>query len=218
MLKPDASADIPRFEKNSMSSSTSDFEDYTFHLKQISLLGRIYKKAFLSPVIYWNARRYGPRVIEVGCGTGSGVLGAYSRRVSGLDINPHSIAFCQAAGLDAKLIEADGTFPVADGVFDACILDNVLEHIENPIATLDECFRITSERGGLVIAVPGTRGYASDTDHKRFYGPAELLQLDTRWQLTRLFSAPFFLTSDVLSRAVKQYCLVAVYQKTLVSR
>lgn len=215
MTKLSSLANISRFPKDSMSSSSSDFSEYTAHLKKISLLGRIYKKYYLSPVLYWNAYRYGPRVIEVGCGTGSGVLGAYSRRVSGLDINPHSIALCQALGLDAKLIEADGTFPVADAVFDSCVLDNVMEHIENPLATLDECYRITSERGGLVVAVPGTRGYASDPDHKRFYGRSELMQLDARWKLTRLFSAPFFLTSDVISGSVKQYCLVATYQKIL---
>jgi SAM-dependent methyltransferase len=151
--------------------------------------------------------------MEVGSGTASGVLGAYPRRVSGLDINPHSVGYCQAAGLDAQLIGVDGFFPVGDGAFDVCILDNVMEHIEAPQVTLDECYRITSERGGLVIAVPGTRGYASDADHKRFYAATDLLQLDVRWQLMHLFSLPFFMISERLSSSVKQYCLVAVYQK-----
>jgi SAM-dependent methyltransferase len=197
-----------------MPTSPTDFEGYYSHLTQISLLGRIYKRYCASPVLYWSARRFGTNLIEVGCGTGSGVLGAYPGRVSGLDINPHSVGYCQAIGLKAQLIGGDGAFPVADGAFDVCILDNVMEHIEAPLATLDECHRITSERGGLVIAVPGICGYASDADHKRFYAQADLRQLDPRWQLKRLFCLPFFLTSDSLSKSVKQYCLVATYQKS----
>lgn len=201
-----------------MPPSDQRFEDYYSHLAKISLLGRVYKKFCTSPVLYWNARRFGRRIMEVGSGTGSGVLGAYAKHVSGLDINPHSVAYCQAAGLDAQLIAQDGTFPVADGAFDACILDNVMEHIEEPGPTLDECYRITSGTGGLVIAVPGLRGYASDTDHKRFYAQADLRQLDTRWQLQRMFSAPFFVQSEALSRSVRQYCLVATYRKTSKAR
>ena len=205
-------------QKKSIQSSAESLEEYTAHLRRISPLGRIYKRYFLSPVLYWNARRFGPRVIEIGCGTGSGVLGAYSERVSGLDINPYSIALCRAAGLQATLIESDGTFPVPVATFDTCVLDNVLEHIEDPRATLDECHRITSERGGLVIAVPGIRGFASDPDHKRFLGSVDLRQLDDRWQFKSVFSMPFFLSSDLLSSLVRQYCLVAVYQKKLPSR
>jgi SAM-dependent methyltransferase len=196
-----------------MPAPPRDFEDYYSHLTRISLMGRVYKKYCASRVLYWSARKFGKRIMEVGSGTASGVLGAYPGRISGLDINPHSVAYCQAAGLDAKLIGVDGTFPIEDCAFDVCILDNVMEHIEEPRMTLDECYRITSEHGGLVIAVPGARGYASDTDHKRFYAATDLLRLDARWQLMHLFSLPFFVISDKLSSSVKQYCLVALYQK-----
>ena len=196
-----------------MSPSESNFEDYYSHLKKISLSGRIYKKYFASPLLYWSARRFGARIMEVGSGTGSGVLGAYPRRVSGLEINPHSVAYCQAIGLDAQLITGDGCFPVADGAFDVCILDNVMEHIADPQLTLDECHRITVNNGGLVIAVPGMRGYASDDDHKRFYGEEDLKGLDGRWKLVSLFSMPFLIKNEILSKSVRQYCLVALYKK-----
>lgn len=213
MTKSSHTQSVALPQKTEVPSTFSSFEDYYCHLTKISRLGRIYKKYLASPLLYWNAQKLGVRIVEIGCGTGSGVLGAYPRRVSGLDINPHSVDYCRAAGLDAQLIGDDGAFPVPNGAFDVCILDNVMEHIEEPQGTLDECHRITSERGGLVIAVPGKRGYASDADHKRFYSQADLQQLDARWQLQRLFSVPFLMTSDVLSRSVKQYCLVATYQK-----
>lgn len=197
-----------------MSAPQKNFDEYYSHLTQISTLGRIYKKYFMSRVLYWNARKLGSRIVEVGCGTGSGVLGAYPKRVAGLDINPLSVEYCQAAGLNAQVIADDGMFPLPDKSFDVCILDNVMEHIQEPQTTLDECYRITSAEGGLVIAVPGKRGYSSDPDHKRFYSQTELRQLDHRWKLQHLFAVPSWFTSELMSSSVRQYCLVATYQKT----
>jgi SAM-dependent methyltransferase len=189
------------------------YESYFSHLKSISFFGRVYKRFFTSPILYFYARSFGKSILEVGSGTGSGVLGAFPKTVSGLEINPASVAYCKSRGLSAQLIDDDGIFPFADGTVDVCILDNVLEHIEIPEGTLSECYRVTSKHGGLVIVVPGILGYSSDRDHKKFYAAAELTNLDPRWSLLKLFSLPFFITSEILSRSVRQYCLVAVYAK-----
>jgi SAM-dependent methyltransferase len=151
--------------------------------------------------------------LEIGSGTGSGVLGAFPRTVSGLDINPTSVAYCLSRGLDAQLIGDDGIYPVADATVDVCILDNVLEHIGIPARTLSECHRVTTKHGGLVIVVPGIRGYNSDCDHKKFYATPDLEILDPHWKLFRLFSLPFFATNEKLSKSIRQYCLVAIYSK-----
>lgn len=196
-----------------MKNSTKEFEDYFSRLHKISFLGRVYKRCFLSPVLYLCARRFGNRIIEIGSGIGSGILGAFPKHVQGLEINPLSVEYCRAAGLNVQLIRDDGAFPAADGTFDACVLDNVLEHIDDPRRTLDECYRITREDGGLIIAVPGIRGYASDGDHKKFYDEKALRLLDDRWSLQSLFSTPFLFIFERLSRSVKQYCLVATYKK-----
>jgi SAM-dependent methyltransferase len=196
-----------------MKRSAKEFEDYFSRLQKISFAGRVYKRFFLSPVLYLCARRFGNRVIEIGSGTGSGVLGAFPGRVQGLEINPVSVEYCRAAGLNVQLIGDDGAFPVADRAFDACVLDNVLEHIDDPRQTLDECYRITRDGGGLVVAVPGIRGHASDSDHKKFYDAGALGALDERWRLKGLFSMPFFFVLETLSRSVRQYCLVATYRK-----
>ena len=196
-----------------MATSPDRFEDYFSHLQKISFLGRVYKKFVSSPLLYLCARRFGKRIIEIGSGTGSGVLGAFPKHVRGLEINPHSVKYCKSIGLDAQLIGEDGTFPVANGAMDVCVLDNVLEHIGDPRKTLDQCYRITKANGGLVIAVPGLRGFASDDDHKKFYDAAALRLLDQRWELLSLFSTPFIFSSEKLSKSVKQYCLVATYRK-----
>lgn len=196
-----------------MAESRQEFEKYFAHLSKISLLGRIYKKFVSSPILFLCARRFGPNIVEIGSGTGSGVLGAFSKHVRGLEINPIAVEFCKAAGLNVQLIGDDGMFPVADGTFEACVLDNVLEHIENPRKTLDECHRITKKSGGLVIAVPGIRGYAADDDHKKFYDAEALRKIDDRWLLQSLFSIPFLISSKMASKIIKQYCLVATYKK-----
>ena len=193
--------------------SQGEYADYFARLRRISFAGRIYKRRVSSPVLYRCARGFGKRIIEIGCGTGSGVLGAYPDRVLGLEINPIAVDFCKSEGYDARLMGGDGSYPVGNGDFDACILDNVLEHIENPSGTLDECYRITSTYGGLVIAVPGVRGYESDDDHKIFYDADALRELDERWVLQHLFSLPFLFKSEILSNTVRQYCLVATYRK-----
>lgn len=196
-----------------MATSPGKFEDYFTHLNSISLSGRIYKKYVTSPALYFCARRFGRRIVEIGSGVGSGILGTYPKRVLGLEINSIAVEYCKSVGLDVRLIGDDGVFPVADGTCDACVLDNVLEHIEDTRKTLDECYRITGKYGGLVIAVPGVRGYDSDPDHKKFYDAAALMQLDDRWSLQGLFSTPFLFRSEQLSKSVRQYCLVATYKK-----
>jgi SAM-dependent methyltransferase len=141
------------------------------------------------------------------------VLGAFPKYVSGLDINPDAVDYCRSHGMKVGLIPDNGSFPVADGSIDACVLDNVIEHIENPRQTLDECYRITSKNGGLVIVVPGGRGYKSDSDHKIFYSEQDLHKLDKRWLLVRLISIPFLFKSKFLSKNMRQYCLIAIYKK-----
>lgn len=196
-----------------MPQNPDKFEQYFGHLSQISLVGLLYKRLFVAPLIYLCARRFGPRVMEVGFGFAASLIGAFPRRVSGLEINPLAVSYGKSRGLSVKAIAQDGGFPEADGAFDVCVLDNVLEHIEVPAKTLDECHRITGPSGGLIIIVPGERGYASDDDHKKFYDVAELKSLDARWELRQLFSMPVGFISASLSRRIRQYCLVAVYAK-----
>jgi SAM-dependent methyltransferase len=190
-----------------------NFENYFNHLQNISLPGRLYKRIFSSPILFSYARRFGPSIIEVGSGIGSGLLGSFPNCVSGLDINPIAVDYCKKKGLHSELINDNGSFPISDEMYDSCVLDNVLEHIADPKKTLNECYRITGEKGGLVIAVPGVKGFNSDPDHKFFYDENGLRLLDDRWLMINLFSMPFPFVSMKLSNHIRQYCLVAVYKK-----
>lgn len=196
-----------------MEDSPNKFEDYYCHLQKISLLGYFYKRFYSSLILFIISRRFGRSIVEIGSGTGSGILGAFPKHVQGLEVNPIAAEYCKSKGLNVLLINVDGKFPMTDCMFDSCLLDNVLEHISEPKQTLDECHRITKTNGGLIIVVPGLRGFKSDSDHKKFYDADELRNLDSRWQLLNLFSMPFIFKSEKLSNSVKQYCLVATYRK-----
>lgn len=198
-----------------MSDDAAGFQEYFQYLNGISLRGRLYKRLMSSPILFLCGRAFGPRLVEVGSGTGAGVLGAFPSSVLGFEINPLAAEYSKRVGLRASLIEKGGPFPAADGSFDACLLDNVLEHIEDPRKVLDECWRITRWGGGLVIAVPGICGFATDPDHKVFYGEDALRRLDSRWTLRQLFSLPLLMRSRTLSESVRQYCLVGVYRKAV---
>jgi SAM-dependent methyltransferase len=200
-------------EETPMSDEAGGFQQYFQYLNRITFRGRLYKRLISSPILFLCARAFGPRLAEVGSGTGAGVLGAFPSWVVGFEINPFAVDYSKRVGLRVSLIEEGGLFPAADGSFDACVLDNVLEHIADPQKVLDECWRITGPRGGLVIAVPGSRGFAGDPDHKVFYGEEELRALDRRWTLGKLFSIPALFRNRGLSRSVRQYCLVGVYTK-----
>jgi SAM-dependent methyltransferase len=189
------------------------YKRYFSHLQRVSIFGRLYKRFYSSLVLYIVARRFGRGILEVGAGIGSGVLGSFPKHVHGLDINPYAVEYCRKAGLSVEQIKKDGSFPIEPEGVDCCILDNVLEHIEEPGQTLDECYRVTQRNGGLIIVVPGLRGYDSDTDHKKYYDKESLYHIGHQWKFIKLFSIPTFFTSEILSRYVKTYCLVAVYKK-----
>ncbi len=196
-----------------MSNENLHYAEYFRHLRKISLLGRLYKRWITSPLLFTRARSFGPRILEVGSGIGAGILGAYGKIVVGADINPLAVQYCQELGLNAHLIPPDNCWPFVESAFDACVLDNVLEHLEDPALLLQECYRVTTAEGGLVVAVPGCRGYRADGDHKTYYGESELRALHSEWKLKHLTATPFRFVSQAISSEIRQYCLVATYGK-----
>ena len=197
-----------------MKDHGTDHDAYFEHLQSITWLGRFYKRYVTSPFLYSCARNFGPRILEVGCGIGAGVLGAYPQAVAGADINPKAIEYCLAQGLDARLIPADEPWDIPSGSFDVCILDNVLEHVLDPSLLLRECARVTGPQSGLVAAVPGLKGFACDADHKVYYDDQSLPFLNPFWKCTGLTGLPMLVGHRMLSKLMKQFCFVAVYRKS----
>jgi SAM-dependent methyltransferase len=182
-------------------------------LNSISSLGRSYKRYYASQILFCQAKKFGKKIAEIGSGTGNGILGAYPNQVVGFEINLLAVNFCKNKNLVVHGVEENDKYPAQDGEFDACVLDNVLEHIAQPSIVLQECARITHKNAGLVIAVPGDKGFLFDKDHKKHYREAELKNVSPEWGLIKTFSLPFIVKNEWLSKTISQYCLVAVYKK-----
>ena len=59
-----------------------------------------------------------------------------------------------------RMIDAP-RWPVDDGSVGMCLVDNVLEHVEDPDQFFRECRRVLAPGGTLCIRTPNTRGYVT---------------------------------------------------------
>jgi SAM-dependent methyltransferase len=140
------------------------------------------RRAILSSVI----RRLGlpdeARILEIGCGTGGNLemLSAFGR-VSALESNQAALAIAShntAGRFDIRAGRCPRDIPFAKESFDLVCLFDVLEHIEQDVATLDAVGTLLARGGHAVVTVPAYRWLWSAHDeflhHKRRYSAAEL--------------------------------------------
>lgn len=105
------------------------------------------------------------RFLDVGCATGfflNGVRKHSGWEVWGVDAAAPAVRFAAATlGLDVRLGELmDVRFPPAS--FDFVHVSNVLEHVRQPVAFLQECRRIIAPGGTLYLSVPN--GFVDSRD------------------------------------------------------
>lgn len=180
-------------------------EDYFEYLSQRSLKGKIYRKFILYPLLTRNFNR-DMVVLDFGCGIGDYLQ--YRKNTIGVDLNGKNIQYCKELGLNAAILE-NGKIPLEDNSIDAVIMDNVLEHIEEPTSVLKEIKRVLKANGLLLIGVPGEKGFKSDNDHKIFYDQDKLSDLMRVNDYTSIkkFYTPLLYKSDYLSKNLKIYSL-----------
>jgi ubiquinone/menaquinone biosynthesis C-methylase UbiE len=116
---------------------------------------------------YAFARRYalGKRVLDAGCGTGYGSaeLAQSAGAVTGLDIAPDAIEYARASyplpGL--RFIESScAAVPFPADSFDLVIAFEVIEHLPDFRAFLDESARVLTREGLFIVSSPNKRYYA----------------------------------------------------------
>ena len=182
-------------------------KEYFSYLRRRSRLGLLYRRAWLYPRL---SRSLEGRVLDIGCGIGD--MLRYRPGTVGVDVNTQTVAWCRERGLDARLMEPDRLpFDVAE--FDSVVLDNVLEHLSRADPLLCEIHRVLKPRGVVIAGVPGTRGYASDPDHKTFYDATSLVALMQRAGFIneRLIQMP--LPISLFDRYMRQYCIYGVFRR-----
>jgi SAM-dependent methyltransferase len=183
-------------------------DEYFEYLQRRSRLGAIYRKHWLYPRL---TERLVGRTLDLGCGIGDMLV--YRKNTVGVDINPHTVAFCKARGAEAHLMISD-TLPFNTAEFNSVLMDNVLEHLVEPVPLLAEVRRVLSAKGRLLIGVPGRRGWDSDPDHKTRYDEGQLVATGERLGFRHLetFHTPWF-QSNWLDYNLRQYCIYASFER-----
>jgi 2-polyprenyl-6-hydroxyphenyl methylase/3-demethylubiquinone-9 3-methyltransferase len=149
-----------------------------------------------------------PRVLDLGCGDGrvAARLAAAGAAVTGADPSPAALARAREAhpGLDLREIGADGRVPAEDGVFDAVVCLDVLQHVADTQRLMSEARRVLAPRGLFAASVPfhgrARSAAVALTSFERHYDPLEpVLRFYTRRSLARLLAA--FGYGEVVVRA-----------------
>ena len=181
--------------------------EYFNYLKKRRFSGYLYRKFWLYPIL--NNYIKG-EALDIGCGIGD--LLAYRENTLGVDINKKMIDWCKDQGHSVKLMTTD-CIPFGDNTFDSVVLDNVLEHIENPTNILSEAYRVLKDNGEILVGVPGIKGYKKDNDHKVFYSKNYLIETlqNNGYIEKKIFAMP--LNLKYLERHISQYCVYGVFSK-----
>jgi SAM-dependent methyltransferase len=121
-----------------------------------------------------------PRILDVGCGTGANLkmLAAYGR-TEGVDISPQAVEFCRERGLDSVKVGAIEHLPYENDSFELVTALDVVEHLDDDLAGLQEMRRVLSRDGRLLLFVPAFMflwGVQDDvSNHRRRYTLPRLL-------------------------------------------
>ncbi len=120
-----------------------------------------------------------PRILDVGCGTGANLeMLAGFGDVEGVDVSTEALDFCQTRGLqNVRQGEAEH-LPYEDNSFDLVTGLDVVEHLDDDIAGLQEMRRVLRPGGRALLFVPAFMflwGVQDDiSNHRRRYTIASL--------------------------------------------
>lgn len=136
------------------------------------------------------------RVLDIACGEGYGSAAlrqSKAKMVIGIDISEQTCLHARRRyGLDVLQADAQ-TIPLADRSVDVVISFETIEHLPDPHKFLDECVRVLSPHGMLIISTPVRDTYRSTGRSSAFHcselSEAELVaMLRARFSKIRLYS------------------------------
>ena len=99
----------------------------------------------------------GKKILDLGCATGDYCLAleALGFECTGADVNKEYVSLAQKKGVKARVV--DGKLPFSDKEFDTVVMFEVLEHVQDKEAVLNEAKRVTKKN--ILISVPDCAGF-----------------------------------------------------------
>jgi len=111
---------------------------------------------FLPPYVNGSSE-----ILEVGAGPenkATRYLASVAGRVIGIDVDPRVVS---NGLLDQGIVYDGRVFPFEDSSFDVVFSHAVMEHIEKPIALVDECYRVLRRGGPFSASSPTFEAHSS---------------------------------------------------------
>ena len=187
----------------------------------------------------------GSRVLDAGCGSGRHICKAFRSRgvdVIGIDLkwddivttrNILSLMADESSGFSMVVLATITKLPFQDGVFDAVICSEVLEHVDNPKTAVAELLRVLKPGGNLAVSVPRfwpericwaiSKPYReAPGGHIRIYKKKELQGLiedagGKCWRVSHKHAlhVPYWWLKCILGHKNEDFLLVSLYKKFL---
>ncbi len=118
---------------------------------------------------FWGVRRALPsrdqsRVLEIGSGLGyfTYALRRAGYDAVGIDVSREAVAKARAAFGDFFHAESAESFArVATATFDAIVMVEVIEHLEDPVALIADALRLLAPGGSIIMTTPNRSFYGS---------------------------------------------------------
>jgi SAM-dependent methyltransferase len=139
----------------------------------------------------------GKRVLDIACGEGYGAAAlqqAGAVHVTGVDISEDACKHAHRRyGLDVRVGSAE-QIPLADASVDTVVSFETIEHVSNPLRFLDECGRVLTPGGTLIISTPNKEVYSTPGQPRNPHHCSEMTEdeflsaLQTRFIGIKLYS------------------------------
>lgn len=109
----------------------------------------------------------GDRVLDIGCGIGHDVAALDALGCIGIGIDPSRklLDIGRSRWGGAALLQGDGRcLPFATASFDACRVERVLQHVDDPTRVVEEIMRVVRPDGRVAFWEPDWQGMYFDAD------------------------------------------------------